>query len=297
MDGVSAPNIGQPATVTGEPSSSGTPLYPEWRPPSVTMHGINADLVPSQPMQYIINPTQTQLEGADEQTLKMEKKGLDLKDFRGRVGRLSLAFWLSQIHLGIRRSESKFGRHWETGDLYLEVSAKLQDEAAAWFHRISSTVHGEGETLENLTALLQTKYGNHLDATEVMNRIRERRQMPGEGLSDFSSALLELGGDKDIDDSWYVSSFLNGMDNQAMAQFVKAQHPSDLLSTTQLAIPDCGMYGEGTQVGNAKNFWRWGPNNDDPRGGSTTTDGGCHVHGIDSNTTTTVSYWTTDDAA
>ncbi|POM73843.1 hypothetical protein PHPALM_9271 [Phytophthora palmivora] len=27
------------------------------------------------------------------------------------------------------------------------------------------------------------------------------------------------------------------------------QHPSDLLSATQMAIRDCGMYGEGTQVG------------------------------------------------
>lgn len=107
----------------------------------------------------------------------------------------------------------------------------------------------EDETLENLIALLQTKYGKHLDATEVMNRIRERKQMPGESLSDFSRALLELGGDKVIDDSWYVSSFLNGMDNQAMTQFIKVHHPHDLLEATQMAIRDCGTYGEGTRVG------------------------------------------------
>ncbi|KAJ8538939.1 hypothetical protein ON010_g12932 [Phytophthora cinnamomi] len=119
----------------------------------------------------------------------------------------------------IRRSETKFGRRWSTSDLYLEVSVKLHEEAAEWFHRISGTARPDEETLENLTTLLQ------------------------------ANALLELGGDKHIDDTWYVSSFPNGMDNQAMSQLIKAQHPHDLLQATKMSIRDGGAYGEGSHVG------------------------------------------------
>ncbi|KAJ8557003.1 hypothetical protein ON010_g8962 [Phytophthora cinnamomi] len=73
--------------------------------------------------------------------------------------------------------------------------------------------------------------------------------MSGESLYDYSSGLLELGGDKHIDDTWYVSSFLNGMDNLAMSQFIKAQRPHDLLQATQMSTRDCGTYGEGSHVG------------------------------------------------
>ncbi|RLN50778.1 hypothetical protein BBJ28_00027047 [Nothophytophthora sp. Chile5] len=180
----------------------------------------------------------------------MTTRGLpDLHEFKGRYGAMLLSSWLTQVSHAIRRSERMFKRTWPPTDLYLTVSTKLQGDAADWFLRWSRNVHPHEETLEHLTQFLQTKYGDHSELDDAMNRIRERRQMPGERLSDFASALLELAGDKHVRDGWFVSSFLNGMDNQIMAQFVKAQQPQDLMAATQIAIQQGGEFGEGSRVG------------------------------------------------
>ncbi|RLN31639.1 hypothetical protein BBJ28_00025357 [Nothophytophthora sp. Chile5] len=179
-----------------------------------------------QPIQYVLAPAPT---AQGDSLLKMTTRGLpDLHEFKGRDGAMLLSSWLTQVSHAIRRSERMF-KH--------------------WFLRWSRNVHPHEETLEHLTQFLQTKYGDHSELDDAMNRIRERRQMPGERLSDFASALLELAGDKHVRDGWFVSSFLNGMDNQIMAQFVKAQQPQDLMAATQIAIQQGGEFGEGSRVG------------------------------------------------
>ncbi|RLN73242.1 hypothetical protein BBJ28_00026541 [Nothophytophthora sp. Chile5] len=187
-----------------------------------------------QPIQYVLAPAPT---AQGDPLLKMTTRGLpDLHEFKGRDGAMLLSSWLTQVSHAIRRSERMFKRTWPPTDLYLAVSTKLQGDAVDWFLRWSRNVHPHEETLEHLTQFLQTKYGDHSELDDAMNRIRERRQMPGERLSDFASALLELAGDKHVRDGWFVSSFRNGMDNQIMAQFVKAQQPQDLMAATQIAI-------------------------------------------------------------
>ncbi|RLN94720.1 hypothetical protein BBJ28_00009873 [Nothophytophthora sp. Chile5] len=117
------------------------------------------------------------------------------------------------------------------GDLEIKECIEekaAMSEAAEWLYLVSSNQVPEEETLENLTHLLKTKYANNMENDGVMAKIRERKQMPVDRSSDYGGALVEIGTGKDNDEKWCVNSFLNGMDNHAMAQLLKMQHPSSL---------------------------------------------------------------------
>ncbi|RLN56312.1 hypothetical protein BBJ28_00026927 [Nothophytophthora sp. Chile5] len=202
-------SLTQPATARQPPSHhSGdgvAPPSPQYQQPQV---------------QDVLAPAPPAL---DSRVLGLKKQGLpDPPEFKGMDGTMMLSTWLNKSSLANRRRENTFSCAWTTKDLYLVVSAKMQGDTTAWFLHWSSSAHPHDKTRKSLTVSLQTKYDSHLDENEVMARIYERKQLTGERLSDFAGAFMELRSGKYIRESWYVNSFINSMDNQTLAPFVKA---------------------------------------------------------------------------
>lgn len=182
-----------------------------------------------------------------EQPRRVKRKKLLISDFHGKAGE-SVEAWLASVLTEAENQAHLGGDEWTVNDLYHGAVQHLKGKAQKWFFSWSRHVKPEEETFPYLVKKMRGKYGRRGNAFQVQQRLSQRKQQPGERLSDFADSLVDIGFGHNVSDEIYKEAFLSGMNNEVMATQIRTSRPETLEDALQAAIETCGEYGEGLSV-------------------------------------------------